>query len=52
MKKHTVKETIFSAILGLIIAGILFAIFRPIAERERAQRREREADRRRATGQG
>ena len=42
MKKHTVKETIFSAILGLIIAGILFAIFHPIAERERAQRRETE----------
>ena len=42
MKKHTVKENIFSAILGLIIAGILFAIFHPIAERERAQRRETE----------
>lgn len=42
MKKHTVRETIFSAILGLIIAGILFAIFHPIAERERAQRREKE----------
>ena len=42
MKKHTVKETIFSVILGLIIAGILFAVFHPIAERERAQRREKE----------
>lgn len=42
MKKHTVRETIFSAILGLIIAGILFAVFHPIAERERAQRREKE----------
>ena len=42
MKKHTVKENIFSAILGLIIAGILFAIFHPIAEMERAQRRETE----------
>ena len=42
MKKNTVKENIFSAILGLIIAGILFAIFHPIAERERAQRRETE----------
>ena len=42
MKKHTVKENIFSAILGLIIAGILFAIFHPIAERERAQRIETE----------
>ena len=42
MKKHTVKENIFSAILGLIIAGILFAVFHPIAERERAQRRETE----------
>lgn len=42
MKKHTVKENIISAILGLIIAGILFAILHPIAERERAQRREAE----------
>lgn len=36
------RETIFSVILGLIIAGILFAVFHPIAERERAQRREKE----------
>lgn len=42
MKKHTVKENIISAIIGLVIAGILFAILHPIAERERAQRRETE----------
>lgn len=42
MKRHTAKENIISAIAGVVIFAILFLILHPIAEKERAERKEAE----------
>lgn len=44
MKKQKVKEIVTSVIAGLLVAGIGFLILHPIAEKERAERREAEKE--------